>query len=198
MRRGTLLVWILPVLLIAAGCGGEETTEPETNGEPDKGPEMPAVELPDVEPDVSTADLVAVMDVIEAERDKPLVVHLWADWCPECHAELPHVATMRQKLADRADFVAVSFDFTDNQKGHPAIASAVEVVTAAAKKGKLGCPIYVVEGPDAGAGFYSYFAVDAFVPQTIVYGADGTKLGHHGEFAGADEAVAWYEKVTKK
>src|SRR5690606_2449051 len=37
-------------------------------------------------------------------QGKVALVNFWGTWCPPCRAELPHLAKLRQKLADRSDF----------------------------------------------------------------------------------------------
>jgi thiol-disulfide isomerase/thioredoxin len=198
--RKRALPWILPALLLLAGCGGDEGKTPKEGGAAPTKPaaEKPAVEepaTPAVEPKVETKDLDGLLDIVEAERDRPLVVHLWAAWCPQCMPEFPVLEALRKHLGARADLISVSLDFADNQKGHPSIDSAVEVVRGVAKQHHLAFPVYVVEGE--GAGYYEYFETPHEVPYTVVYGKDGTRLGDHAEFKSADEAKAWIDGLLK-
>lgn len=41
-------------------------------------------------------------------RGKPVVLNLWASWCPPCTAELPYFQRVQQQYGDRVDVVTVS------------------------------------------------------------------------------------------
>ncbi len=40
--------------------------------------------------------------------DKPVVLNLWATWCPPCIAELPGLMDLRNEYGEKANFVFVS------------------------------------------------------------------------------------------
>lgn len=42
---------------------------------------------------------------------KPVLVNFWATTCPGCIAEMPHLATMKNKFGDKFELVAVSMDY---------------------------------------------------------------------------------------
>jgi hypothetical protein len=192
MRTPTLTVCIVTAALLLAGCGGEETTKPE---KPDQ-PEKPAVTT---EVDVRVVDLMGLIDVIEAERTKPLVVNLFATWCTEyCTPEFPVLAAVHGKLSGKVDMVGVSFDFIEKGKdGHADVDAAVDCVRERMAKHGIGYPLVVVDVQGWG-GVCSCFEVEQDIPVTILYAADGTRLGHHGPFESADEAVAWIDELTAK
>ncbi len=52
-------------------------------------------------PQLSSADL----------QGRVLLLNFWGTWCPPCRAELPHMAALWQKYADRNDFrlAAISY-----------------------------------------------------------------------------------------
>ncbi|AWW29278.1 TlpA family protein disulfide reductase [Echinicola strongylocentroti] len=45
-------------------------------------------------------------------RNKTVFINLWATWCPPCRAEMPHIASLYEKLKDEKDiaFLMVSLD----------------------------------------------------------------------------------------
>lgn len=47
---------------------------------------------------------------IADESDLPVLVDLWATWCPPCHAIAPHVARAAQTFAGRLKVVKVDVD----------------------------------------------------------------------------------------
>lgn len=60
---------------------------------------------------------------------KPLVMNIWATWCPPCVREMPILAQLREKYGDKLNVIAISADqngFTDIKRfisehptGHP-------------------------------------------------------------------------------
>lgn len=43
-------------------------------------------------------------------RGTPMVVNLWAQWCPPCRAEAPFLREASQRLGDRVLFLGVDYD----------------------------------------------------------------------------------------
>lgn len=39
---------------------------------------------------------------------KPTVYYAWASWCPDCQQELPILNTLKEKYADKVEFVGVA------------------------------------------------------------------------------------------
>ena len=191
MRHGHVFLWLLPALLVVAGCGGEEPAE--------TGPENGDTPPPAIEMKVETVTLADLMDLIEPEepRTRPLVINLWANWCPECVAEIPFLVDFQKMLGDKADLVGVSMDFAENQRKHADLAAAVAEVTGAARRLGIGYKTYVADpGSDDAQGWYSYLETPIEVPYTVVFDKDGIHKGAHSVFASAKEAMDWFEEVT--
>ena len=41
-------------------------------------------------------------------KGKPTVYYAWASWCPDCQQELPILNTLKEKYADKVEFVGVA------------------------------------------------------------------------------------------
>ena len=182
MRTAMTILLLVPVLVLAAGCGGET---PEPNGD---GPTKPTGKLGAVSP----LDLEGVMDLVEGEREKPLIVSLWANWCDACTDEAPYLAALRETFAGKAEMVGISMDFAENNEGHADLAAAVTAVKGAVKTLEIAYPVYVADPGDQGAGgFYAYLEAENQIPWLVVFDKDGNRLGAHAEFESAQEAATW-------
>lgn len=88
-------------------------------------------------------------------KGRPLVMNVFASWCPPCRAELPLIAAASSRAGTSVRFLGV-----DEQE-------AVAVATAFAKEMKLPYPIAIDNGQFAA----SYGA--ASLPETIFVDASG-------------------------
>jgi thiol-disulfide isomerase/thioredoxin len=195
MRHAALALWLLPLVVLVAGCGdagGPADTPPTDQG-------TPTAEGPAVEPTVSTLSLDGVMDLVEdTERGKPIVLNLMATWCAPCVTELPAIAALAEHAGDKASVVLLSFDYAINEKGHASLDDAVAAVRALAVEKKIACPIYVLDPTEqGGVEFFSLFEVENVVPHTVLFDKDGEKVGHHAEFPDAATAKAWFDEQMK-
>ena len=59
-------------------------------------------------------------EVVEASRDKPILVDFWADWCAPCHALAPHLERVLNEFSGAIRLAKVEVDEGDNMKlaGH--------------------------------------------------------------------------------
>lgn len=146
LRRKTLLlavgavsvvvVVIAGVLLAAESRGG---SSPSTN-EPVAGSLEPAPELAGTDP--ITGEQISLADF----AGKPVVINVWASWCPGCNDEAPHLKTL---AAEHPEAVVLGLDFQDTTAGakafysrwgweHPSIADSSGSLTT--QFGLLGLP----------------------------------------------------------
>jgi thiol-disulfide isomerase/thioredoxin len=92
------------VCLTLAGCAGGSSSVPPS------GPLLPA-----------TADALPQMDVptfstmLAQQRGTPVVVNIWASWCPPCKEEAPEFADAAKRYGDRVRFIGV--DAQDDRDG---------------------------------------------------------------------------------
>lgn len=90
-----------------------------------------------------------------AAQDRPVVVNLWASWCPPCHAEAPALARAAAALDARATVVGVLVDDAP-QRGQ-----------AFADRYRLPFPTVVDAGVSGAVG-------SGGLPTTVVLRPDGT------------------------
>jgi thiol-disulfide isomerase/thioredoxin len=106
---------------------------------------------------------------LRSSGSRPLVINVFASWCPPCRQELPGIVA-----AARAHHGAVAFLGVDEQE-------PVEIGTRFAAALKIPYPV----GFDAGQFAASYGA--SALPETIFVRADGTVDAiHHGAIARAE------------
>lgn len=67
---------------------------------------------PDRLPNVTLAPLTSGDDVDLASLRGPMVVNLWASWCPPCVRELPLYQAFAEKYAGKVDVVGIDFQET--------------------------------------------------------------------------------------
>jgi thiol-disulfide isomerase/thioredoxin len=120
------------IVLASGGDGGSLGTTP--SAAPPRASDLrPA-------PDLSGVDPVTGKDVSLADfRGKPVVVNVWASWCPGCIEE---AADLRRFAAAHPEAVVLGIDFQDTQAGakdfyrrwgwtHPSIWDVSGTLTAA-------------------------------------------------------------------
>jgi cytochrome c biogenesis protein CcmG/thiol:disulfide interchange protein DsbE len=96
MARRFLLTFASTCVLLVACTGGTAA------GPTSAGPLLP-----------STVDALPQMDVatfstmLAQQRGTPLLVNIWASWCPPCRAEAPDLASAAARYEDRVQFVGV-------------------------------------------------------------------------------------------
>ncbi len=157
---------LLVVVVGAAGlAGSDEGVVPQRAVPVDlagaivAGAEVTAEGVPSLDGD----DLAALVGRAEG----PVVVNLWASWCPPCHAEAPAVARAARALPEDVTVVGVLVD------------DAVADGQAFADRYGLGFPSVRDVGIGAAVGFVG-------LPTTVVLRPDGTIA--HREVGGLDVA----------
>jgi thiol-disulfide isomerase/thioredoxin len=96
------------IVLASGGDGGSLGTTPSAAAPPRASDLRPA-------PDLSGVDPVTGKDVSLADfRGKPVVVNIWASWCPGCNEE---AADLRRFAAAHPEAVVLGIDFQDTRAG---------------------------------------------------------------------------------
>ncbi len=101
---------------------------------------------------------------------------VWATWCVPCVQELPYFAKLAEKLKDRADVQAVSFNTDQN----------IGAVEAFLKENKYAFPVLLAQR------FADDFMPVFSIPQTWII-RDGTLTAERAGFGGDREK--WQETV---
>ncbi|NKQ12155.1 TlpA family protein disulfide reductase [Stutzerimonas zhaodongensis] len=120
---------------------------------------------------------VALQDYV----GKPLVVNLWATWCPPCRREMPVLAKAQQDNAE------VTFLFVNQGEGERLIADFLDAEG-------LGLENVLL---DTG-GRLGQHVGSASLPTTLFYDAEGRQVGSHlGELSRASLARALEQLEVK-
>ncbi len=120
-------------------------------------------------PDVTLHDAAGQRFDLPGGDPRPLVVNLWASWCPPCRREMP---VLLQAQAQRPD---LRFVFI-NQGETPAVVSNF-IATAGLDHQQIAYDSDSLWGRQLGS---------AALPTTLFYSADGRLLGSHlGELSAA-------------
>jgi thiol-disulfide isomerase/thioredoxin len=109
---------VVLVLALVTGCDDPPVGTPSSSGRTVPGaenlvncPELPwlppaANGLPDIKlpclgngPDVRLADLRG-----------PLVINVWAQWCPPCRQESPYLAELQKKAGSKVKLIGIDYD----------------------------------------------------------------------------------------
>ncbi len=61
-------------------------------------------------PDLILPDMAGRPVSINSLEGKPLVVNVWANWCPFCHQETPGLVRLHEKLGSKVRFVGIAID----------------------------------------------------------------------------------------
>ncbi len=154
---GRLLAAVLAAALLVA-CGGSDSN--------DSNPRTAALDVPFSAADGGSARLGDFAGT-------PVVVNLWATWCPPCVKEMPAFDEVAAELDGRVSIIGVSV--------------ADEPAAAAAFAADLGVTYPIYGDPDG--GLQTAFSVVS-LPATVFIGADGTVLDVHSGAYTADELRA--------
>jgi thiol-disulfide isomerase/thioredoxin len=125
----------------------------------------------------STGCVTADADALKAllrPGSKALVLNHWATWCEPCVDELPRLVRSAAGLADKAEFLGISWDLFQNS--NPPEKVAQEVARFADNSGVGYGSVLFTGTPEE---LYALCGLDwHFVPQTLVIAPDGRVLYH--------------------
>ena len=158
-----------------------ETEQSAPSGEPETAePAAEATEAPVVLSDNPTADFTVLDEEgntvsLSEYFGQPIIVNVWATWCPPCRAELPYFDAAAEKYRDQILFMMI--DLTDGAN------DTVESATAFIREENgYSFPIYF---------YVDFSAVQAYqidaIPVTLFIRADGSLL--HQQIGAMDEAT---------
>ncbi len=135
----TLLVGIIATAVVLAGCASAETAGDlvEVSAETTSAIAPEVTSMQDVDPQLITAanldpcpegvfapdaaipglptltlnclDGTSALD-LSAVRGIPIVVNVWASWCPPCIAEMPLLAQAARDLTDQVQFLGINIE----------------------------------------------------------------------------------------
>ena len=120
---------------------------------------------------VKTIKLTELNTLLESNKDKVVILDLWATWCPPCRKEIPGFISLYKKYKDKGlEIIGVAFD----ENGQ-------EVVLPFMKAMGINYPIYLGEEDIA-----RKYDLQAY-PTTIVYGKGGKAASKHVGYVSEEE-----------
>ncbi len=122
-------------------------------------------------------DVATFRALLEQLRGTPVVVNVWATWCPPCVEEAPHLAEVSEEFEGRVQFIGL--DILDNR---PAAREFIE------EYGWIYPSIFDPEGQIRDALGY------VGQPVTVIYDAEGEVVF---ERVGAVDDVVLRQEIEK-
>ncbi|WP_022963444.1 TlpA family protein disulfide reductase [Halopseudomonas pelagia] len=120
-------------------------------------------------PDMTLLDVEGEQVSLQELNDRPLVVNLWATWCPPCRREMPVLADAQQREAD------IVFVFVNQGEGPGEIIRFLDATGLTLHNVLL----------DTGGQFGQQVGSQA-LPTTLFYNAQGQQVASHlGELSAA-------------
>jgi thiol-disulfide isomerase/thioredoxin len=165
----------LAALLIGLTGGDSASTTHLTNPGPTQEPgigtakDVSGATLPDGTFDVLAGGSVQLADY----RGKPLVVNVWATWCPPCAQEMPAFQEVHERLGDKVQIVGI--DRTDSRDAASDFATARHITY----------PLLL----DPQDTFAPRLGI-AVMPTTLFVSADGVVVKSHAGALDAGELTA--------
>jgi thiol-disulfide isomerase/thioredoxin len=117
--RARSLALALVVGLVAAACASDGSGDavpsgpsPTGDGVAERGsiPAGNAVEargLPTTADALPAASFEDFEALIAELRGTPILVNIWASWCPPCRAEMPYLVDAHEEIGDRVQFLGI-------------------------------------------------------------------------------------------
>jgi cytochrome c biogenesis protein CcmG, thiol:disulfide interchange protein DsbE len=121
-RPYAVLTVALALLALLAGCGDQKADNPGATGSTKSRTVAGAEKLvacpstqsrPPVAnglPDISLPCLGNGPDIRLADLRGPLVINVWAQWCPPCRQESPYLAELQKKAGGKVQLIGIDYD----------------------------------------------------------------------------------------
>ncbi|MBL8750048.1 MAG: TlpA family protein disulfide reductase [Planctomycetes bacterium] len=139
---------------------------------------------------VTAMDARGVMHQIAAHRGKPVLVNLWATWCPPCVAEIPDLIAATKGFRARGGVV---LSVAMEQLGDVSAEDAVPKATAKAKELGVDFPVFVCTD-DEMKTIRAVFGVEiGGLPQTLTYDRAGNLVQQNEGMATREQ----FETIAK-
>jgi thiol-disulfide isomerase/thioredoxin len=171
----------LAFAILAAACGSDGSTETINLGDEGLAPQVADVQTAPTDDNVLGLEF-ATFDGGTARFDDhlgtPLVINFFAEWCPNCIAEMPDFEAVSQELTGQVDFVGMSID-----RG---TAEALQLVEDTGVTYELGW--------DPSEEIFNHFRPFA-MPTTVFVNADGTIAS---VWSGALDGNALRDKISEE
>ncbi len=117
--------WTLfSILVLTFGAGWIVFTPPAQNAV--TGGRMPAPQQGFLAPDFALQDAAGQTVQLSDQRGKPVLVNLWASWCPPCKAEMPAMQKVYDEYAAQGfTILAVNTTYQDDAAGARSFADSL-------------------------------------------------------------------------
>ena len=114
------LILLAVLISTAFGCGSASEQSTESIAETQTEQETSASEQPEplYAPDFTVTDWEGNEVRFSDRLGKPMILNLWASWCPPCRAELPDFDAAYQTYGNQIDFMMI--DLCDGRSETPA------------------------------------------------------------------------------
>ncbi len=129
-------------------------------------------------PDFALPDIYGREYRLADFKGKPVVLNIWATWCPPCQYEIPDIIAFARDHADEVAVLSVSVD-----------EAGTDLAAFAAEYG-INYPVLLDDGEAAN----SYIAAHPGIPQTYFVDEEGVVRGH---IYGAAERDVFEERLRR-
>ena len=118
------LILLAVLVLTAFGCGSasEQSAESTQDAQTEQETSAPVQSEPLYAPDFTVTDWEGNEVRFSDRLGKPMILNLWASWCPPCRAELPDFDAAYQTYGNQIDFMMI--DLCDGRSETPATGGA--------------------------------------------------------------------------